>query len=96
MSDIIHDGFTITVRDIADLLRCTETSVWRWMKKPFRLRYRRKITSDNSSGRVHHVRLADLIARLRVIRRGGLSEDETAAFVHLDSERRRHAANIGA
>ena len=95
MSAIENDEFTITVRNIADALNSTETSVWRWLKKPFRVPYRRKSTPQNLTGRVHHIRLTDLISRLRMTRRGGLSEEEIAAFVHLDAERRHHLTNTG-
>lgn len=91
----MEEAFTLTVTDLSRLLQCTETTVWRWLDAPYRLPFQRKRTSDRPCGRVHHMRLSDLLPRLRSVRRGGLSDQELALLIELDSQRRRGAANKG-
>ena len=88
------DDHHITVEDISRALVCNQTTVWRCLANPFKLPFRRKTTPNNHSGRVHHYRLADIIQRLRAVRRGGLSTDECTVLVRLDFER-RNTTNMG-
>ena len=83
-------GHNITVEDLSRVLGCTQTTVWRWLAKPYKLSFRRSATAQRQSGRVHHYRLGDLLPRLRYARRGGLSEEELEALVRIDFQHRHH------
>ena len=76
-NDMNHNACTIRSTDLQNLLNVSDRSVWRWMHEP----YPRHATPKN----VRTYALPEVVARLRLRRKNGLSGDDLHRVVTFDT-----------